>query len=362
MTTTPSSQFHSKLLLPVILLVILAAVAEAQGQQPVARQGCRDKCGNISIPFPFGMGKPGCFREGFQVVCNHSSHPPRAFLADNRTFADVDYRYRNNSQRDSRSYSRVQSPLELVSISVATGEARVYAAVSYRCSTNHNESFSRDQAMDFSDSPFAMSATRNVLIGVGSEAEAELYWSVVENANAVDSFSCRAQDDSYGAHARNGSCTGWGCCEQTLPPDKGSGKSFELSVYPVDPDRWLETNSCSYGMVVEKSWYNFSTPDRYGDKTLLKRFPRGVPLALDFAAGSASCPAEGQPPPPDYACVSGNSSCANATYTDTPSYICKCWEGYDGNPYVTDGCQGTCIHPIIRTHIQEIVLTNSLTL
>ncbi|XP_037471323.1 wall-associated receptor kinase 1-like, partial [Triticum dicoccoides] len=99
----------------------------------------------------------------------------------------------------------------------------------------------------------------------------------------------------------------------------------------------LETKPCSYAMMVEKSWYNFSTPDLYGNKTLLKKNPQGVPLVLDFAAGNTSCPAEGQPRPPDYACVSGNSSCVNATVT--PGYICRCSEYYAGNPYITHGCQ-----------------------
>jgi hypothetical protein len=41
----------------------------------------RDRCGGMSIPFPFGMDKPGCFFPGFEVTCNTSSTPPRAFLA-----------------------------------------------------------------------------------------------------------------------------------------------------------------------------------------------------------------------------------------------------------------------------------------
>jgi hypothetical protein len=118
-----------------------------------------------------------------------------------------------------------------------------------------------------------------------------------------------------------------------------------LSVDDQGPNNEAETYQCNYGMLAEKSWYTFSTPDMRGNKTLLERLARGVPFLLQFAVGNASCPAEGQPPPPAYTCVSRNTYCVNATYIQigeytTPGYVCKCSDHYDGNPYVPNGCQG----------------------
>ncbi|VAI41027.1 unnamed protein product [Triticum turgidum subsp. durum] len=133
---------------------------------------------------------------------------------------------------------------------------------------------------------------------------------------------------------KNGSCEGRGCCETTLVHP---GKSLTVSVIEEDDNEWWQLYPCSYAMLVEKSWYNFFTPDMSGNKTLHERLLRGVPLVMDFAAGNASCPADGQPPPPDYACISQNSSCADATIT--PGYACRCSDNYTGNPYIAHGCQ-----------------------
>ncbi|KAF6987480.1 hypothetical protein CFC21_005123 [Triticum aestivum] len=305
MTTTPSSQLHFQLLLPLILLVILAAMAEGR------RPGCPDKCGDISIHFPFGIGT-GCFRDGFEVLCNHSSGTPRLFFS-------------NNIIRKGNDDS---SPLELLSISVETGKARALAPVSHRCSTNDTASSSMDVSIVVGGTPFALSA-RNVLIAVGWSAVPRLYYFDPSELQ----FSCLAYNIVFSGDRGNGTCTE-GCCEfaparvaRVLQLDVDFGYAAN-AMWPILP--------CAYGMLVEKSWYKYYTADMY-NYTLLNRTTMGVPLALDFAAGEAACPAKGQPPPPDYACVSGNSSCANATFT--PGYICKCWDHYAGNPYVPDGCQ-----------------------
>ncbi|KAK1613831.1 hypothetical protein QYE76_019348 [Lolium multiflorum] len=103
---------------------------------------------------------------------------------------------------------------------------------------------------------------------------------------------------------------------------------------PVDPK---DICPCSYGMMVETSWYNFSTTDLVGYQGLSKKLSRGVPLVIEFAIRKGTCPTAGQQPPKDYACTSSNSYCASATRGE--GYICMCAEHYEGNPYVPNGCQ-----------------------
>ena len=82
----------------------------------------------------------------------------------------------------------------------------------------------------------------------------------------------------------------------------------------------------------------------YGYQAMSKRFQRGVPFVLDFsivADQNSSCPPEGQQPPHNYVCLSGNSFCTNTSKLSGYNYVCWCDEYYEGNPYLTNGCQGT---------------------
>jgi hypothetical protein len=55
----------------------LGAVTTAAG-----RSNCTTHCGNISIPYPFGV-EPGCYHgSGFNLSCNQSTDPPSLFLGD----------------------------------------------------------------------------------------------------------------------------------------------------------------------------------------------------------------------------------------------------------------------------------------
>nr|CAB3452171.1 unnamed protein product [Digitaria exilis] len=165
--------------------------------------------------------------------------------------------------------------------------------------------------IDGPNGPFLVSLARNILVGVGVEVQPVAY-----TFNTVPG----AQGDKYlvGCHsslwgnlelASNGSCSGRGCCQASLPETMPlTGVSVGMPTKTLNNSLWIN-NPCSFAMVVEDSWYNFTTMDLYGNTS--NKFPRGVPYVIDFAIRNAKCPVRGQQPPLDYACVSGNSTCAD---------------------------------------------------
>ncbi|GMG99915.1 hypothetical protein Nepgr_001755 [Nepenthes gracilis] len=63
-----------------VCLWMTASISKATAQS-IAKPNCQDSCGNISIPYPFGIGE-NCYQDNwYEIFCNTSSNPPRPFLS-----------------------------------------------------------------------------------------------------------------------------------------------------------------------------------------------------------------------------------------------------------------------------------------
>ncbi|KAJ6931034.1 hypothetical protein NC652_014521 [Populus alba x Populus x berolinensis] len=64
----------------VLLAILLIWSIKASARSPsLAKPNCQAFCGEIIIPFPFGIG-PGCYsHKWFEIVCIGTFSPPKSF-------------------------------------------------------------------------------------------------------------------------------------------------------------------------------------------------------------------------------------------------------------------------------------------
>ncbi|GFS34960.1 wall associated kinase 5 [Actinidia rufa] len=244
--------------LQLVLAWLLGAASMAASQ---ALSGCENRCGNISIPYPFGT-REGCYiNSQFLVTCNAFNNPPKLWLR--------------------------QTNIEVTDIFL-WGGLRISSWISYLCYNARG-------------GPGDYRSEHNTLC-----------LSFCDTINAVI----------------NGSCSSIGCCQTSIPKEV---RSFNITIKSYDNRRSMQDfNPCSYAFIAEEAAYNFSSLDLANLQNREK-----LPVMLDWAVGNETCD-EARKNQTSYACKE-NSECYN--FDNGPGYRCNCSEGYDGNPYLSNGCQ-----------------------
>ncbi|KAM0872124.1 hypothetical protein ACQ4PT_038939 [Festuca glaucescens] len=129
--------------------------------------------------------------------------------------------------------------------------------------------------------------------------------------------------------AVNGVCSGVGCCHAEVMSDL-TDSSVDF-VGGMDFTNSINFSACDYAFLAE-DYYTFQVADLNMDLHLT---PRLMPVRLDWAIRDSPTCKEATKKE-GYACISSNSSCID--YTNGPGYLCNCSVGYEGNPYIVDGC------------------------
>ncbi|KAJ3701162.1 hypothetical protein LUZ61_004867 [Rhynchospora tenuis] len=134
----------------------------------------------------------------------------------------------------------------------------------------------------------------------------------------------------------NGSCSGMGCCEATVPfRSKNYFIMFDESKAGFSISNF---NTCQYAVFTEVDRFKFSTS--YLTKPgSFEKDAVSLSVVLDWTISSETCKLA-QRNVTSYACVSSHSTCIN--YSGL-GYRCSCAHGYKGNPYLPGGCLGVSI-------------------
>lgn len=310
--TSNSATMQEASVLLMLIVFHAMAISTTTSEPAISLPGCPGKCGNVSIPYPFGIGA-GCSATSlssyFTITCNDTFQPPRPMVRD------------------------LLSETEVIDISLERGEVRVYGPVSYICfSSNTTIPENHTTGFTLEGTPFVPSTTRNRFMAIGCHTLGIIGGYMHSNSNLYVA-GCYSYCQSINSTSNGAPCTGMGCCETTIIPDL---KDFAAILVMNQSAVW-EFNPCFYAMLVEAGWYSFRQQDLVGHLRFVNgRANRGVPVIHDWAIRNGSCP-EGKKVPKDYACVSSNSKCVQAS--NSQGYLCKCSEGYEGNPYLPKGCQ-----------------------
>ncbi|GKV26911.1 hypothetical protein SLEP1_g36125 [Rubroshorea leprosula] len=63
-----------------IFAFLALLMIESAADQALVKHGCQEFCGDVSIPYPFGIGKDCYMKKQFEVSCHNAHKPPKIFL------------------------------------------------------------------------------------------------------------------------------------------------------------------------------------------------------------------------------------------------------------------------------------------
>jgi hypothetical protein len=287
------------LLLPPPLVAAAAFAATPPPPPSTVASYCTTHCGNIGIPYPFGV-EPGCYRPGFDVTCSDDvGRPPRLLLRNisevfdiNLANATVDIYVRRVSE--SVPDNQTQSGSYLTGTWVVVG-------------------------LGIEGGQFVLSSRRNKLVVVACNIQVLLMGLDDDLISTCASFCSPVAKNLYWVASPD--CSGVGCCQAPIPAGvdiyqiqfrrfNGSWSGDQATVYVVDGDRLG-----SYAMDAMDA--------------------SALPAVLEWVISDSPCPNNSTSPE----CRSSNSFCQNST-AFRGGHRCQCSPGFDGNPYVLDGCTG----------------------
>ncbi|KAG6482958.1 hypothetical protein ZIOFF_059598 [Zingiber officinale] len=314
--------------LVVLLLLVVAGASVAYGERPqLPASECSTSCGDVEIPYPFGIGRNCSFGSDYTVDClKNADGVDRPFISD----------------------------VEIIEIMLAQGKGRVYNPISLNC---YDDRSSLIWFWDMTGSPYRFSDADNKFTVIGCDTLA--YINGTQGGKPYQS-GCMTfcQNDSLSAGG-SGSCAGLGCCQTSVPRD------LDYIAVWFDSERngssTRNFSPCSYAVLVQEDQFSFKSSYITTTNFLDEIYNGSVPVVVSWGIGNETCE-EARRDSSAYACVSQHSECVDSSAA--PGYLCNCSNGFEGNPYLVDGCQGTtgnasssgCI-PIPRQSIAPKVVT-----
>ncbi|MED6205200.1 hypothetical protein PIB30_015763 [Stylosanthes scabra] len=280
----------------------------------MAQPGCDSMCGDVEIPYPFGMNDPKCYaEEGFQIECRGKhNHKPYLKLIN----------------------------LEVTAIDVNTSTVEVKNPIFHRkChpggidySPSHpNVTIQGSANISLRGSPFVYSNKRNTFLAFGCNILGFLHSNRTTVAGCVS--VCGRNESrrlrklvTMGKKVRLG-CHGKFCCVASLPSHLS-----EFNVTMEDIRNGSIAPGCNDYALITKQWKQESTWMLNEKGSQRKKNVNDYAIAvlefeiLDLTKIEAT-----------------NAECRESNVTSSnmgknSGWRCKCRVGFHGNPYIAGGC------------------------
>ncbi|KAF7848573.1 hypothetical protein BT93_L1831 [Corymbia citriodora subsp. variegata] len=235
--------------------------------------------------------------DSFLIFCDNSTDPPTPYMSGR------------------------SSNFQILNISIENNQMSVTTFVAKDCYTSSGVSSQKNDP-SLTLAIFPISPAKNMFIAVGCDT----YATFRGRQGSTYTTGCLSSCDSI-SDVINGSCSGIGCYETSIPRD---AHRYNISVtsYNNHSGIW-GFNPCSYAFVAEDGFFSFSTGDLY-------KLPFDVvPIVLDWLIPNETCD-DAKKNTTTYMCKE-NTNCTDAENGN--GYQCNCLEGFQGNLYLRNGCQ-----------------------
>lgn len=285
----------NKAVVGLMIMMFLSAAAAATAPQP----DCERRCGNLEIPYPFGM-KKGCYlSEDFLITCNKTHYnPPQPFVQE--------------------------SNIEVTNISITNGELQILHYRARDCYSQNGTNLQTNATLTIV--MFTVSSSRNKFTAIGCDTVAFISGEIDGESYKSGCLALCANSTKILMEHNNGACSGNGCCQVGIP--EGLNKlEFEVRSLNNHAEE-INSNPCGYAFLIQQNKFKFSP--KY-----IQDFPfRKVPLVLDWGIPIETCSKADN----KTHCFCGSNS-RKISFLSS-NYRCQCLEGFTGNPYLHEGCQG----------------------
>ncbi|XP_010248237.1 PREDICTED: wall-associated receptor kinase 3-like, partial [Nelumbo nucifera] len=293
---------------------MVMTIATALPKSPEIKQlDCQRKCGNVSIPYPFGLvgDDPSCYRDEFKLFCNTATdHRPQLMMYGPDSDEYGDKIVLNISLDGELTFSY------WAAVECDMGENRHYTTYIVTMSIGEKEYYSTKipKAYRFSNS-------RNKFIAIGCNTRGIMtdYYHLEELTECV-SF-CH-----HDTEVTNIRCDGIGCCQKVIPEDLDS---FRL-LFDSYKKESLHTayawnmSKCRMAFLSDEDWFGSSASNLWNsinNVDYLVNVGFRTPVVLDWAIRSnTSCDETQGVTNTDHAC-GNNTNCIHSK--NGPGYLCQ---------------------------------------